>query len=214
MSTARTSSLLARTLYGGIVVLLLVLVLEVLYFVPDDSAKASLNMDAERFGQTLPVDPGDSADRETFQIVVDRSLFSWNRRPVVAEQKLAQVEDADIEKRWELSGVVAAGDTSYVMFRSLEDAEALRLEPGMYLEKWRVEEITSELITLSADDEEKQFRLKEQTTDSTPANGKGRVSRRVRKSSSTPRAANKVSESKTTSAGAAKPTEEGAETDE
>ncbi|WIO73183.1 hypothetical protein QP938_07630 [Porticoccaceae bacterium LTM1] len=101
---------------------------------------------------------------EEFQGVVDRSLFSWDRKPRFVSAETGT--DNDVESRWDLTGVVNTGNETYAYFTAKNGSQSetgntgrVQLQVGMFLEKWRVDRITPETVVLSLDGEEQEFRL-------------------------------------------------------
>lgn len=101
---------------------------------------------------------------EEFQGIVDRSLFSWDRKPRFVSAETGT--DNDVESRWELTGVVNTGNETYAYFTAKSGSQSesghtdrVQLQVGMFLEKWHVERITPETVVLSLDGEEQEFRL-------------------------------------------------------
>lgn len=112
------------------------------------------------------------AAAETFREAVSRSLFNWNRQPKAANQQLVNQEG--LSSRWRLTGVVNTGNATYAIFSEISGDRRLRLEQGMYLEKWKIGSITDERVLLNNSDEEDEvFYLKETSNTETAPKRKG-----------------------------------------
>ena len=85
---------------------------------------------------------------DSYQEVVDRSLFAWNRRPKLGDDESSEAL-GEVESRWQLTGVVNTGNTLYAIFNELEGERRLSLETGMYLEKWQIQDISPETVVLT-----------------------------------------------------------------
>lgn len=105
---------------------------------------------------------------DDFQEAIDRSLFSWNRKPISAERQ--SVDEGGLSSRWVLSGVVNTGEAIYAIFASNSSDQRLRLEEGMYLEKWKITEISPETVALRDGSDEEVFRLREVDLEISPRN--------------------------------------------
>ena len=150
--------------YGLILVLACELVLFRLTGVPLQSDPDDL---VDRLS-TQPLAIRRLSDLSSYQEAIDRSLFSWNRRPKTAIQI---VENSDaLAARWQLSGLVNTGITTYAIFSEIAGERELRLERGMYLDAWLIESLTHEQVVLTHDDEQEVFWLNE--TDTVKGNAK------------------------------------------
>ena len=149
---------LARLLKGFILLLLAILVIEAIWlFVIGTSGAGSESRSVNYHVEPPAIVP--MADRSAFEASVERSLFSWNRRPKVTEEQ--PVSEDSLPSKWLLTGVVNTGSATYAIFTGSEGGQRLRLEEGMYLEKWKLESITAEQVVLSDGDEKEVFYLKE-----------------------------------------------------
>ncbi len=158
MAFAHKNTPLVRLLKGLILVFLFSLVLEVAWFGvlmprPSDIDAADISYNV------APPAIVPMAAREAFEESVERSLFSWNRRPQVTEQQ--PVGDEGLPSKWQLTGVVNTGHATYAIFSDSSGEQRLRLEEGMYLEKWKLESITAERVMLSDGEETEEFYLRE-----------------------------------------------------
>ncbi len=122
------------------------------------------------------------ADLEDYQPTIDNALFYWNRTPrtVTVDE---QAEEGELASRWRLTGVINTGSETYAIFNETDGSSQLRLGKGMYLEKWRIDEISPEQIYLSNDDEQQVFRLKETASENATQNGERGAVKRVKSAS-------------------------------
>lgn len=158
MIAALHNNPLVRLLQGIILLLLVVLVLEIAWlFLVATSGAGEENRSANYHVESPAIVP--MAERSAFETSVERSLFSWNRRPKVTEQQ--PVSEDSLPSKWLLTGVVNTGNATYAIFTGSEGGQRLRLEEGMYLEKWKLESITAEQVVLSDGEETEVFYLKE-----------------------------------------------------
>lgn len=186
--------LISTALLYGIGVLSLILVLELVWFAVG-SRDATMSKSAlSGMGQTQALSIRDIGVEQDFQEVIDRPLFNWNRKPVPLDAAAPQVQTSDIESRWELSGIVAAGKANFAYFKPLDGGQPTRLEEGMYFEKWKVLAIGQEQVVLTtgdsagqsasdeqADDaEQKVFRLREMAAPEKPKKGRSTLAKRKR----------------------------------
>ncbi len=138
-----------------IVLLVAVLMLEVVWFAVNESFSSfDSNGGPVDYSVEAPqIVPTPALD--TFQSTINRSLFSWNRRPKSSEPQ--PVSEESLTSRWQLSGVVNTGNAIYALFSEVSGSRRIQLEQGMYLEKWKVESITPEQVKLKNNDEEEEF---------------------------------------------------------
>lgn len=132
---------------------------------------AQLDADAQS-PRLIPI-----ADFDSYQATIQRSLFNWNRRPREVPTGDEQ-EQGELSTRWRLTGIINTGSETYAIFNQ-EDGVQLRLAKGMYLEKWRIDDISPEQVSLSSDGEEQFFRLQETATENSNRPGNGNAVRRA-----------------------------------
>lgn len=176
MSTPKINPLV-KLFKSIIILLLLVLAAEVLWFgigsqlfrVKSKEVVIDYSIEPPAITQLSSLD--------AFRIVVSRSLFNWNRRPKTIEHQ--PVSEEGLSSRWQLSGVVNTGNAIYALFSEVSGDRRLRLEQGMYLEKWKLKSITAEQVRLSNEEEEEVFYLKE--TNLIQASPKNRLQKKVKK---------------------------------
>lgn len=204
---ASNANLLTRVLLGGIGVLSLVIVMELALLVldnrfsrPDDPAGgvkpagiSSLNI------RNIGLE-------QDFEEVAARPIFTWNRKPVPTGPDEPQGETSEIDSRWELSAIIADGDSHFAYFTPRDGGPQTRLLEGMYFEQWRVVAIGQEQVVLVSGDsdapegeyEQKTFRLKD--VSEAKSAGKGGASLAERRRAARERAAKNRNKSAETSA--------------
>lgn len=147
-------------IFKGLVVFLLgMLVAELIWFGVSDRLLAVNDQHLSMDYNVEPADITPAPPLDTFNETVSRSLFNWNRKPKAVVQKV--VSDEGLETRWQLSGVVNTGNAIYALFSESDGSRRLRLEQGMYLEKWKLDSITPEKVVLKNNESEEVFYLKE-----------------------------------------------------
>ena len=169
MSTKNSQWLLSTALLWGIGALLLVLILEWLWFTFYQGDETQTDSAPVNIRETQALAIRDIGIEQDFQEILERPLFIWSRKPLANDSSTPQTQTSDIESRWELSGIVAAGATHYAYFRPVAGGERSRFEEGMYFEKWQVKAIEPEQVILVAeeggvddsDTEQKIWRMKE-----------------------------------------------------
>lgn len=164
MAVATASQPLLKLLRPVLMILLIILIAEfaLLVYFPsyifgrEDNSLLTIDSSTE---EILPKPPIAS-----FQDTVDRSLFAPDRRPV-ADTSVAPTqrspEKGPVTERWILSGVVNTGDKVYAIFASVDLDVRLRLEIGMYLEKWKIAKIESDRVTVGEGDDQYEFYMRE-----------------------------------------------------
>ncbi len=162
-----SASLLTRVLLGGISALGLVILLELALLTLGSRLPGSVGS----VGDTGPAGISSLNIRnigleQDFEEVAARPIFTWNRKPVPSGPDEPQPETSEIDSRWELSAIIADGDSHFAYFTPTEGGSQTRLEEGMYFEKWRVMAIGQEQVVLASGDpeddyEQKTFRLKD-----------------------------------------------------
>ena len=128
---------------------------------------ALLQFFAGAWGREMPQDPlgldreleavAPLPPRSAFDEAVERSLFSWDRKPVVVER--SDIDDEPLRSRWKLVGVVDEGGASRGIFYSLAGDHYLTLEGGMYLERWQITDILPEAVILERNGAEQTLQL-------------------------------------------------------
>ena len=136
-----------RTLIAIVIGLAVVLLIEVLLLgvaptLQSPTSRSEAPLAAPVNEEALSVSP-----REDFQDVIDRSLFSWNRKPVLSEG--GALDAQGLSGRWYLSGVVSAGDTRHAILVDSENSDNwVKLSEGGFVDKWKLESISPNEIEL------------------------------------------------------------------
>ena len=155
-------SLYSRSMLVVCAVLSLVIASEVLLIGTDSdaviAAPTNTAADATRtVPATLQIPPV-----VTYREVVERPLFANSRRPPPDEAAAAteSVRAVQLANKWKVTGIVVAGDDSFVHVESLRDHKTVRLQIGKPLDGWKLEEIEPDRIvfTSETDSVTRQFR--------------------------------------------------------
>jgi hypothetical protein len=167
---------LARIFYWLNIGLFIVIVFEIIFFVlprfQSGDHRGSSAVEAVVDMQPL----SRLAALNTYQEAIDRSLFSWNRKPKSGVK--TELSSEGLAEKWQLTGLVNTGISTYAIFREVDGSRQLKLEEGMYLDKWSVESVTRGQITLTKGEESEVLLLRESTTEKeegsaeVPAEGK------------------------------------------
>jgi type II secretory pathway component PulC len=142
-----------------VILLLLVLAVEIAWFGIDSQLFRAKSNEVVIDYSIEPPAIKQSSSLDAFRVVVSRSLFNLNRRPKTIGLQL--VSEVGLLSRWQLSGVVSTGNETYALFSEVSGDRRLRLEQGMYLEKWKLKSITAEQVRLSNEGEVEVFHLRE-----------------------------------------------------
>lgn len=98
----------------------------------------------------------------TYQAVVERPLFSDSRRPPAQAAQGGQAAQApQLGAKWRLTGIVMAGDNSFLHVQSIRDRKTVRLQVGMPLDGWQVEEIAPDQVTFTSGGRSETLRIYE-----------------------------------------------------
>lgn len=102
-----------------------------------------------------------SQDIETLSEIVDRTLFSWNRKPVTSmgPEGTTASSGGILASKWRLTGLVNTPDSTYAVFSEVDGERRVRLESGMDLDNWSVKNLDTEQVTLASGDDTVVLRL-------------------------------------------------------
>ncbi|OUS12698.1 hypothetical protein A9Q89_04660 [Gammaproteobacteria bacterium 53_120_T64] len=145
-------SSLARALRYSAIVLFLLLLLEA-------ALLAVLDGVSQRQGSaTLPsfegLNPEQLLPQGEYAELVERALFSPDRKPKDPVQPSTTVTRGKASEHWLLVGVVKTSAQSYAMFSEKKGQGRLKLELGMSLDEWRIESISANQVTFNKDGEQ------------------------------------------------------------
>ena len=154
----RSGNPLSNLLVAALAVLAVVLVLE-LAAIQLATGGISMPVNAQPYSAAQAPQLAEVAGLETYQDTIDRSLFSWDRRPRSVAATGQPEQSEELSSRWRLTGIVSTGTETYAIFNRQDGSQQLRLGSGMYLEKWRIDEISAEQVSLSNNGEEQILRL-------------------------------------------------------
>ncbi|MBY4678557.1 hypothetical protein [Marinobacterium arenosum] len=100
-----------------------------------------------------------------FNEMMERPLFSSNRRPAPAEttDTTASTSAQELKEQWQLTGVVLVGDNQMALFAERSGEKRLVLKIGMPLDDhWHLSEIKPHhVLMLNRDEEEARLDLRE-----------------------------------------------------
>lgn len=110
---------------------------------------------------TLPRAPA----LNVYDEIIERPVFSDTRRPPPAgEAPTASARRADqMSAQWKLTGVVMAGDDSYVHVEGKRDRRTVQLQQNALLDGWRLVEINADQIVLESANDTVTLELHEET---------------------------------------------------
>lgn len=96
--------------------------------------------------------------------VFERPLFSDTRRPPPEPETAdTSVRAAQLRAKWQLTGIVVAGDASFAHVRGVRDKQTQKITINSALDGWRVTEIAARQVTLSVGTESVTLELPEKT---------------------------------------------------
>ncbi|MBV1787974.1 hypothetical protein KQ940_07900 [Marinobacterium sp. D7] len=108
------------------------------------SDPAAVSVQQMQSGDGLPQMP----PREAFDEIVQRPLFSVNRRP--SEAVVGDSSESTLRETWKLTGVVLVDQQPQALFAERNGERKLRLNNGMPLDQsWLVESIEPQSVTLN-----------------------------------------------------------------
>lgn len=155
-------------LLAGICVSLIAIVLLELHLI----RSGGLAPDFEALGNAdAQVDAGAGAAQKvrlspmsTYRAVMERPLFIDTRRqPPEPEAADASVRASQLRAKWELTGIVVAGDASFAHVRGVRDKQTRKIKIDEILDGWRVTEIAARRVTLSQAAESVTLELPDKT---------------------------------------------------
>ncbi|RLA51452.1 MAG: hypothetical protein DRR42_10315 [Gammaproteobacteria bacterium] len=158
---ANRNQFAVSALMYGIGALSVVFALELVYFAFAGSGTSFKAAAPAQLSGTEALAIRSIGTEDDFHQIVERPLFTLDRKPLAENKAVQQINTVDIESRWSLSAVVSVGPTKHAYFQSLDGGQRVRLEEGMYFEKWKVELIDLEQVSLSSEGEAKTFRMKD-----------------------------------------------------
>ena len=161
-------SLYSRSMLAVCAVLVLIIVAEVYLLGMDSNAAGRATVETivvlDSATTSLQIPPV-IAYRE----VVERPLFSDSRRPVQQATKSTEsVRAVQLAAKWKVTGIVVAGDSSFVHVEGIRDHKTVRLKAGMPLDGWKLELIAPDYIEFSAAGESVTLTLYEGKDKATP----------------------------------------------
>jgi len=104
-----------------------------------------------------------------YRDIVERPLFSDSRRPPdKAAAAVAAAPGEQLGAKWKLTGIVVAGENSFVHVAGVRDHETVRLQAGMPLDGWKLEQINTDHVVFSSAGRSAILKLHEEELPVTP----------------------------------------------
>ena len=157
-------SLYTRMMLGLCVVLAVIIVTEVTLMSRDSSAMSdgSAADTAAVATSNTTVATLQIAPFAAYTEVLQRPLFSDSRRPPhQAAQAKDSVRAVQLSTKWKVTGIVVAGDSSFVHVEGIRDRKTVRLQVGMPLDGWQLQEIAPDQIVFGLAGESVTLQLRE-----------------------------------------------------
>jgi len=109
----------------------------------------------------------------TYRAVNERPLFSDTRRPPpkAATSGISR-QAVQLASKWKVTGIVVAGDNSFAHVEGIRDRKTVRLQLGMPLDGWQLEEVHPDRLVFGSADSAVTLRLHEKESpqkDGSPA---------------------------------------------
>jgi len=109
-------------------------------------------------GMRLPPLP----PRDSFEGILERPLFSDNRRPDPVETAAAATSAKELRETWRLTGIIIIGDETKALLRERNGERHLLLSVGMPLDdSWLLDEIENNGVVMDSGDEKVRLDLLE-----------------------------------------------------
>lgn len=109
-------------------------------------------------GMELPQLP----PREAFDGILERPLFTTNRRPEASGSDASAVSASELRETWRLTAVFMVGEEQKALLRQRDGERHLLLIKGMPLDDtWMLNEITPDGVVMDSGDEQVQLELLE-----------------------------------------------------
>ena len=161
-------SLYSKSMLAVCAVLVLIIVAEVYLLGTDSNAAGQAAMEPivvpDNSATSLQIPPV-----VAYREVVERPLFSDSRRPAQQATKSAEsVRAVQLAAKWKVTGIVVAGEYSFVHVEGIRDHKTVRLRAGMPLDGWKLEQIEPDHIEFSAAGESVTLKLYEDKDKTTP----------------------------------------------
>ena len=104
-----------------------------------------------------------------YREIVERPLFSDTRRPPdKAAPAAAAAANEQLNAKWKLTGIVVVGENSFVRVAGIRDQETVRLQMGMPLDGWKLEQIKTDHVVFSSAGRSAILKLHEEELPVTP----------------------------------------------
>jgi hypothetical protein len=146
--------LASRSLLALVAVLAMTVVIEVSVLgkgdIVDEAMFAEMADVEEFLLDVKDATPLSAPPLSAYSDITGRPLFNENRRPIVADVSPSATPQAttQLSKQWKLTGIVMAGNSSFVLVEGKRDHRTIRLQKGAMLDGWRLDEISAGHIDL------------------------------------------------------------------
>lgn len=156
-------------------VLAVVLLMELVYFLlGKPEGKPATPQKFSQLATSAVIEP--LPDIRFYEEVVDKSLFYPNRKPLSPAQNTT-FDGSKPSENWSLTGMIRIGDEVYALLSELNTGQTLRLKPGMYLERWQIETLSTDSLVLSNGLERDEMKLQSALP---PPTARSKASRNLR----------------------------------
>ena len=151
-------TLYSRFMMGACALLCVIIAAEI-YFVGGD---ASAQVAGSRLADASNTTMTEAASPATLQIppvityreFVERPLFSDARRPPQeAAAATESVRAVQLSSNWKVTGIVLAGEDSFVHVEGVRDHKTVRLQAGMPLDGWNLTQISQDFVEFRSSSE-------------------------------------------------------------
>lgn len=100
--------------------------------------------------------------QDSFDDMLERPLFSDNRRPDAIADTGDAVSARELKETWQLTGIIIVGGENHAMLRERSGERHLLLTTGMPLDNtWQLSEIDKESVVMVSGDEQVRLDLRE-----------------------------------------------------
>lgn len=100
--------------------------------------------------------------KEAFDGILERPLFTTNRRPEVSDSQTSAVSAGELRETWRLTGVFMVGKEQKALLRQRDGERHLLLTTGMPLDDtWMLNEIMPDSVIMDSGDEQVRLDLLE-----------------------------------------------------
>jgi len=160
MFALRDLSLYSRMMLGTCVTLATVVTIEVILTSSGSNALADAGDAVSATATATELAALQIPPVVAYSEIRERPLFSDSRRP---PQQAVQAKDSvravQLSTNWKVTGIAVAGDNSFVHLEGIRDRKTVRLQVGMPLDGWNLQEISPDQIVFGLGGESVTLRL-------------------------------------------------------